>query len=543
MHHPFNSLLRALIVSAVGGVVCSNFAVAADKPNFLFILVDDLGRQDLGCEGSAFYETPNIDRIASQAMRFTNGYSSCQVCSPSRVSIQTGKYPARLAITDYIGGTQGGNQPDKWRRNTKLLPARYEMQMPLEEVTIAEALREAGYRTFFAGKWHLGHTGFGPREQGYDVNKGGHIAGTPPGGYFAPYRNPALEDGPPGEELPVRLGRETAEFIGQSKDKPFFAFLSFYSVHGPIQCSKPRWEKYRAKAERLGLLQRSEPRFRFDRTKEVRQLQDHPVYAGMMEAMDDGVGLALAALREHGLAERTVVIFTSDNGGVSSGDGFATSCLPLRGGKGRQWEGGVRQPFYILWPSVTRGTYTDVPAVGTDFYPTILELAGLKPKPEQHLDGVSLVPVLKGGSLPKRSLFWHYPHYGNQGGEPSAIHLRERWKLIHYFEDGRSELYHVERDLGEQRDVASEYPERTREMLAALQSWQVEVKARFPTKNPRWNPQAYENAMTNVRAKGVPNRIRQHGEFLKPDFEPRGGWWQERKQQAAAKKRGEGRAQ
>jgi len=500
----------------------------AAEPNFLFILVDDLGRQDLSCEGSAFYETPNIDRIARGAMRFSNGYSACQVCSPSRAAIQTGKYPARVGITDYIGGSAGRNQPDKWNRNTKLLPAHYKMEMDLEEVTIAEAMREHGYHTFFAGKWHLGDKGHGPQDQGYDVNVGGNLTGSPAGGYFPPYKNPNLKDGPPGEELPVRLGRETAKFISDHKDKPFFAMLCFYSVHAPIQCSEKRWKKYQAKAERMGLIDRKEPRFRLDRLKEVRQVQDNPIYAGMIEAMDEGVGHALKALEDNGLTDNTVVIFTSDNGGVSSGDGFATCALPLRGGKGRQWEGGVRQPYYIKWPGVTHGTRTDVPATGTDFYPTILDIAGLPLLPEQHMDGVSLVPVLKGGTLKERSLFWHYPHYGNQGGEPSAINLRNNWKLIHYFEDGRNELYHVGRDLGEQRDLYREYPERVESMLRELKDWQKNVGAQMPVKNPNWNSAAYEKSMKQLEEKGIPNRDKQHAGFLKSDFVPRGGWWDKR---------------
>ena len=275
------------------------------------------------------------------------------------------------------------------------------MEMKLEEVTIAEAMKEAGYTTFFAGKWHLGHEGHGPEDQGYDVNKGGHIAGTPPGGYFLALQQPgAARTARRARSFPVRLGRETAKFIGDHKDKPFFAMLSFYSVHGPIQCSETRWRKYRDKAERMGLIDRADPRFRLDRTKEVRQAQDHPVYAGMMEAMDEGVGHAIKALDEHGLADNTIVIFTSDNGGVSSGDGFATSCLPLRGGKGRQWEGGVRQPYYIKWPGVTSGTRTDVPATGTDFYPTILDIAGLLPDRISTSTASASCPRSKGAPSP-----------------------------------------------------------------------------------------------------------------------------------------------
>ena len=499
---------------------------AAERPNFVFLLVDDLGKQDLSCEGSAFHETPHIDSIAAKAMRFDRGYSACQVCSPSRASIQSGKYPARVGITDYIAARNGANQPDKWKRNTALLPARYEMEMKLEETTIAEALKAHGYRTFFAGKWHLGGQGFGPAEQGYDINQGGHENGSPPGGFFAPYRNPELEDGPPGEELPTRLGRETANFIRQQQaGTPFFAMLSFYSVHAPIQTSEARWKKYQAKAERLGLTRRDEPRFILDRTQEVRQVQDHPVYAGMMAALDDAVGLVLDAIREAGFAEDTVVIFTSDNGGVSSGDGYATSCLPLRGGKGRQWEGGIRQPYYIQWPGITSGERSLVPATGTDFFPTILDIAGLPLLPRQHVDGVSLVPVLKGGTLPERPLFWHYPHYGNQGGEPSAIVQRGDWKLIHYFEDGREELYHIGRDLGEQHDLATEEPERVATLRQELKAWQKDIGASYPTRNPGFNASEYEKYLENLRTRRIPQREHEHANFLQPDYRPRGGWW------------------
>ncbi len=533
----------ALLAGIWGGAACP----AAERPNVLVILVDDLGRQDLAIEGSAFHETPHIDALARRAVRFSRAYSACQVCSPSRAALQTGKAPARLGITDYIA-VNGGNQPAQWKRNTRLLPAAYRPELPLEEVTIAEALREAGYHTFFAGKWHLGGEGFAPEDQGYDVNKGGWHFGTPPGGFFAPYRNPKLGDDPPGTELPLRLGRETAAFIREAAagDAPFFAMLSFYSVHAPIQCAEARWRTFRDKAERMGLTDRAAPRFVLDRAQEVRQVQDHPVYAGMIAALDDAVGLALNALREAGLEDDTIVVFTSDNGGVSSGDGFATSCLPFRGGKGRQWEGGIRQPFYIAGPGIEGGRTTDYPAIGMDLYPTILDLVGLPPRPEQHCDGTSLAPALRGtlpdGAAAERTLFWHYPHYGNQGGEPSAIVTRGDWKLIHYFEDGRDELYDIRRDVGEQEDLAARHPDRVSTLRSALEAWQREVAAVPPTPNPGFS---IERAAAEERQRidvVMPKREAEHARFLAPDYVPAGGWWddpargQERGPKAAARR-------
>ena len=504
---------------------------ADERPNFVFILVDDLGKEDMSVEGSTFYETPNIDSIARQALRFDRGYSGCQVCSPSRAAIQTGKTPARVGITDYIS-PPGRNQPEQWNRNTKLLPAAYQPQLALDEVTIAEALKGHGYTTFFAGKWHLGGDGFTPEEQGYEINQGGYHFGTPPGGYHSPYRNPKLSDDQPGTELPMRLGRETAKFIEEKAtgDAPFFAMLSFYSVHGPIQCSKNRFEKFQAKAESLGLTGRTEPRFLLDRTQEVRQVQDHPIYAGMMAALDDSVGLVLDAIRRSGIEDNTVVIFTSDNGGVSSGDGYSTACLPMRGGKGRQWEGGIRQPYYIHWPGVTKGGKTDVPAIGMDFYPTILEIAGLPAMPQQHTDGVSLVPVLKGGSISERRLFWHYPHYGNQGGEPSCIAMNGDWKLIHYFEDGRNELYNLATDIGEQQDIASDHPDRVASMETELRRWLSDVGAAYPSVNEKYDASRATASIQQKLQRGIPNREKQHAAFLKSDFLPKGGWWDLRNQ-------------
>ena len=499
------------------------------KPNVLFILADDLGWRDLSNEGSTFYESPNIDRIASTGMKFTRGYATCQVCSPSRASIMTGKYPARLKITDWIGAAMG----EKWKHNTKLLPAVYRHQLPQEDTTIAEAFQAAGYKTFFAGKWHLGDKGSLPENHGFDVNVGGIHRGQPPGGYFSPYKNSKMKDGDKGELLPLRLGHETADWIQANQDKPFFAFLSFYSVHAPIQSTEALWKKYRDKAAT-----QPQPisRFLIDRTTPVRQVQDNPLYAGMVESMDDAVGIVLKRLDDLGLAENTVIVFTSDNGGVSAGDGKATSNLPLRGGKGRQWEGGIREPFYIRWSGGPTGT-TDVLATGTDFYPTLLEICGLPLKPDQHIDGRSLVPVLmndgsqssaeKLAALKDRTLFWHYPHYGNQGGEPSSIIRKGNWKLISYYQDNTMELYNVADDIGEQTNVATEHPEITTQLRSDLDNWLRETEAAMPSNNPNFDPEALARMNVRTREKMLPNLEREHADVLKADYKPAKGWWQE----------------
>ena len=474
----------------------SGFSDTADNnlPNVVFILADDLGWRDLSNEGSTFYESPHIDRIANEGMKFTRGYATCQVCSPSRASLMTGKYPARLNITDWIGAAEGS----QWKRNTKLLPATYNHQLPADDETLAEAFRAAGYRTFFAGKWHLGGEGSLPTDHGFEFNVGGHHRGSPPGGYFSPYSNPEMESGPKGELLPIRLGQETVKFIEQHRDEPFLAYLSFYSVHGPIQTTEKLWKKYRDKATQLG--NPPDSRFLIDRTTPVRQVQDNPLYAGMVESMDDAVGIVLSTLDR----------------------------LNLSGGKGRQWEGGIREPFYIKWPgSTTTGQRCDTPVIGTDLYPTLLELAGLPLRPDQHLDGISLVPLLKGQTLPARPLFWHYPHYGNQGGEPSSIITRGHWKLIHYLEDQRYELYDIERDISEKNNVIDQHPEIQASLSRELKSWIAEMDARQPIKNPNFDEEERRKEKINIRDKQKPSLERQHSQFLKPSFKPPQGWWEE----------------
>ena len=492
---------------------------SAERPNFVFILADDYGIMDVGVEGSTFYETPHLDGLANGGMRFTQGYATCQVCSPSRASIMLGKYPARHGITDWIGAASG----TKWNRNDRVLPAEYVHALPAEDTTLAEAMKAAGYKTFFAGKWHLGDKGSSPLDHGFDINKGGGRPGSPYSGFFVPYKNPTLPDGPPGESLTLRLGEETAKFIEDHKEEPFFAYLSFYAVHGPIQTTPELWKKYQQKAKGGAGI---DERFIFDRTKGVRQVQDNPIYAGMVETMDAAIGTVLDKLKELGLDDNTVVIFTSDNGGVSSGDAFSTSNLPYRGGKGRQWEGGIREPYYIKAPGVTKaGATSAVPATGTDFYPTILELAGIPAKPKQHVDGVSLVPVLKGGKIPERDLFWHYPHYGNQGGEPSSIIRSGDWKLIRYWEDGREELYRLSKDIGEQNDLAKTESGKVSELSQKLDKWLAETGARIPKQDSRFDPEKKKAQIKLASTKGMEQLERRHANYLKPDYEPNKNWW------------------
>lgn len=497
----------------------------APPMNVVFILVDDLGKHDLSIEGSTFYETPRIDALARRSMRFHQGYACCQVCSPSRASIMLGQFPARHGITDWIGAAVG----TAWNRDDRLLPAEYVRQLPLEQTTMPEAFRAAKYKTFFAGKWHLGGDGSLPEDHGFDINIGGHHRGSPPGGFFSPYQNPKMTDGPDGESLTLRLADETAAFIrSQQRDQPFFAMLSFYAVHAPVQTTQELWQKYRDKAAKMPAFQ---SRFEFDRTMPVRMVQDHPVYAGMIETMDNAVGRVMAAIEAQGIADRTIVVFTSDNGGVASGDAFATSNLPLRTGKGRQWEGGIRVPYYIHVPGMTdQGLESNVPVTGADFYPTLIDLVGLPLRNEQHQDGQSLVPLMKSNAEAiaagnDRPLIWHYPHYGNQGGEPSGIYRQGPWKLIHYYEDGRSELYNLESDLGERNDLATAEPNRASLMKAKLEEFLNSVGAKFPSPDDRFTDAAATAKLKRFREKVLPQLETQHADFLKPDFQPNKDWW------------------
>lgn len=471
---------------------------AADikHPNVLFVLIDDLGYMDIGANNpETFYETPNIDKLANSGVRFTNGYAANPVCSPTRYSILTGKYPSRVDATNFFAGNRAG----------RFLPAVLNDRMPLEEWTLAEAAKAKGYSTFFAGKWHLGPTEeYWPENQGFDVNAGGHRAGGPfkAGKYFSPYANPRLQDGPKGEHLTARLADETIRFIRNHKHQPFLAYLSFYSVHTPLMAPRHLVAKYQGKAKRLGLAGEEVKVFGDEeqvwpnaRERKVRTLQTHATYAAMVESMDNAVGKILTALDQLELAENTIVCLTSDNGGLSTSEGSPTSNLPLRGGKGWIYEGGIREAFLIRAPGVTQaGATCDVPVMTIDFFPTLVELCSFPANKEGQFDGESLVPLLSEVQQPKRkSLFWHYPHYSNQGGFPGGAVRSGDWKLIERYEDGRKHLYNLRDDIGEKNDLAQKYPEVVRQMTSDLHEWYRKVDAKFLRAKPGgpspWKPE------------------------------------------------------
>ena len=484
---PCLTLLIALIAlpQLTPHLQAGDAAVSDRPPNVVVFIVDDLGQRDLGCYGSTFYETPNLDRLAATGVRLTHAYSACPVCSPTRASLVTGLYPQRTGITDYIGAPQ----PAAWKRNTLHLPAPYATQLALEHTTIAERLKARGYATFFGGKWHLGGDGFLPEHQGFDLNFGGTAQGGPYGGkkYFSPYGNPKLSDGPPGEHLPDRLASEAVRFIDANRNSPFLVWLPFYSVHTPLMARPDLEQKYKAKRSLLSQVDQ----FADEPPRKVRLSQDHAVYAGMVEAMDQAVGKVLSHLAEHKLDQNTLVIFTSDNGGLSTSEGSPTSNQPLRAGKGWLYEGGIRTAAILRWPEhLPAAAVNSTPAISCDYVPTILDACGIPLTDNENLDGVSLLNALQPNATPQsRPLFWHYPHYGNQGGAPGAAVLLDGWKLIEWFEDGRIELFHLADDPSEQHNLATAQPEKSQHLLQLLHAWQTDVKALASTPNPAWDPQ------------------------------------------------------
>ncbi|MFR9620209.1 MAG: sulfatase [Rikenellaceae bacterium] len=518
-------LLPLGIVAVAGG---SAQAKKSKAPNVLFIIADDLGWNDLACYGSQYYETPNLDRLAQQGVLFSNAYAACQVSSPSRASVMTGKYPANHGITDWIGAKAG----TAWRSKglaSKMLPADYARALSADESTIAEYLQSCGYTTFMAGKWHLGDEGSWPEDHGFQINKGGWSVGSPKGGYFSPWQNPRLENKEDGESLSMRLGQETIDFMREhqkkNKNTPFFAYLSYYAVHGPLETTEELWNKFRDKADSMGINEGAG--FKVDRTRPVRQQQDNPVYAGVLNKMDESIGMVLDALEQMGLDENTLVIFTSDNGGVVSGDSYSTCLLPLRGGKGRQFEGGIRVPLLVRAPGneAYAATTCDVPVSGIDYYSTIVDYANLPANPAQEVDGVSIMPLLSGGEIASRPLFWHYPHYGNQGGEPSSIIRDGDWKLIHYHESSNYELYNLAIDITECEPLNHTAPEKLAELKGKLHAWLKESNAKMPEGDPKYSPQKEQEVKQKWATATLTQFDQLRLKMLSPDWSPNDTWW------------------
>jgi arylsulfatase A len=470
------SFLGAIGCGFAQAVAAPLMAAPKAKPNFVFILIDDMGWRDLTCFGSRFYETPNIDKLAASGMKFTNAYAAAPLCSPTRGSIMTGKYPVRLGMTHI---TQ--YKPDlkaQWICPTTAT------ELALDEVTIAEALKPAGYTSACVGKWHLGGEPFYPEKQGFDVNIGGaHIA--MPNSYFYPawkesprpkdslWGNVPL-DGRPGEYLTDRLTDEALKFIEAKKDDPFFLYLAHYAVHIPLEAKKEKIAKYEAK------IRPDDP-------------QNNAVYAAMIESIDEGVGRITAKLEELGIADRTIIFLMSDNGGVSvwTNGGKrppSTSNLPLRNSKGTLYEGGIREPMIVRWRGVVKaGTVCDTPVISNDFFPTMLEMAGVKSRPT---DGLSLMPLLtQKGPLKRDTLYWHYPHPGAEELAPHGAVRQGDWKLVEFFEDGHAELYNLADDIGEKNDLAAKMPKRVAELREKLHRWQASVGAKKPRLNPDFIPE------------------------------------------------------
>jgi arylsulfatase A len=447
-------------------------AAAADGLNVVVFLIDDLGWRDLGCQGSSYYRTPHIDRLASEGVRFTDAYAACAVCSPTRAALLTGRYPARLLLTDWLPA-------GRWNPKARLREGRLVRGLPVEEFTLAEALRAAGHRTASIGKWHLGGEPFSlPEHHGFDLNVAGNAHGAP-GSYFFPYAGDwsipgtgrraawhVLSDGTPGEYLTDRLTDEAVAFIREAGDRPFFLYMPHYGVHTPLEAKPGRAAAY----ERVPADER----------------QGRPEYAAMVESIDESVGRVLEAVRERGLEDRTLVILTSDNGGFFK----ATSNAPLRANKGAYYEGGIRVPLLVRWPGVaTPGRVVAEPVTSTDIYPTCLAAAGLPLRPHQHVDGVNLEPLLRGEGVEPRSLFWHYPHYNEHPSSvPCGVIRKGCWKLIESFDPPGVELYDLERDIGETSDRAAAHPDVVRELRAELEAWRVRVGAERMLPNPDHDP-------------------------------------------------------
>nr|WP_294993660.1 sulfatase [uncultured Sediminibacterium sp.] len=489
-------MFRAILLGIIC-CLCFSLVIAQKntvKPNILIILADDLGWADLSCYGSSFYETPHLDKLAKEGTRFTQFYAASPVCSPTRASVLTGKYPNKTGVTDWITGRQAGGKAKPYER---LIGPETAYQLSSEEKTIAQYALQNGYTTFFAGKWHLGETeNDWPESFGFQTNKGGWSKGSPTGrmndstgGFFVPYKNPRLSDGPTGEYLTDRLTNECLNFLDQQKDQPFFLFYSLYAVHNPLQAPDSLIKKYKVKQQTLGLtpaqrFAKDEPWMQNENEWKRRLVQDHPVYAAMMENMDQNIGKILAKLEQLGLDKNTLIIFTSDNGGLSTAEGSPTSNAPLRAGKGWLYEGGIRVPMIMRWQGkVPENKEIDWPAISNDIYPTVAGIMNARYKTESAIDGIDLLQLMQ-RKKSDRTLFWHYPHYSNQGGKPGSAIRKGHYKMVYDYETDSMELFDLSKDPYEKENIIAKEQDLAIDMKKELFQWLQKTKSAFPKKNP-----------------------------------------------------------
>lgn len=450
----------AFTVLCLLAISCTTDVV--QKPNFLIILIDDLGSQDLGCYGQAYIQTPNIDQLASEGMRWTNAYSAAPVCSPSRAALLTGKSTARVRFTGHITAIGKHRYPEHGR----IIPPDDLMYLPHEEILIPEVLKPLGYKSISIGKWHVGHEGYFPTDQGFDINIGGWTHGSPPS-HFYPYKSdkdwnpsiPSLHGGAEGEYLTDRLTDEAIHFMEQNKDNPFLIYLSQYAVHSPLEAPAPLVEKYKTI---------------------VKGTKIDPVYAAMVESVDTNIGRLLAKVEELGLDKNTVVIFASDNGAVAG----TSDNSPFRAGKGYLYEGGIRVPFIVRWPGrIKDGSISENPTISQDIFSTIVDISGSKIKTDIAIDGRSLVPDFN-QQIDSTELFWYYPHYSPQSKIPGAAIRSGAYKLIQYYDPEKVELYNLENDIGEKNDLSEIMPDKVEELSEKIETWLDDSKAIRHTLNP-----------------------------------------------------------
>ena len=453
---------------------CSN---ENEKPNLLFILVDDLGWTDVSYNKSDYYETIHIDNLSETSMLFDNAYAASSVCSPTRASIMTGKHPARVNITDWIPGLDPKNKP--------LLGPVDRNELPLEETTIAEVLRDNNYSTFYSGKWHLGSEGHYPEDQGFDVNIGGFEKGSPMGGYYSPYKNPRLSDGPEGEYLTDRLTLETIDLIkNRDTKKPFAAFLSFYNVHTPIQENKEFIDYY---VEKLKSYENTSPETVKEGDAITLLNQRNAKYASMVHATDYNVGRIINFLKDNNLYENTLIVFTSDNGGLSTQRRVApTSVFPLRAGKGWLYEGGIRIPQLIKLPKQINKEIISEPVVSYDLFPTIANVLNLNHS-VSDIDGVDLTNLFVKKDIERDFIFWHFPHYHGSMWKPGSALRNNDWKLVELHEENKVELYNLKDDLSETVDVSNRFPEITSRLVNKLNEIKIDLGANKATINENYN--------------------------------------------------------